>query len=214
METQMAKTISSKIYRIFAIVLLTAWAMAGGSLYAASPAWKSVDTQRYPDLYQWIDTCNVYVLKQGDSALMIDLGNGSVLDHLHEIGVNWVDWVLLAHHHREQCQGHTLLQEVTQIAASATERALFETPLAFRKLKPRLDDPFTVYGASYVRPPIQPIKLDRAFKKEDRFEWRGYSFRCLETPGHSPGSMTYFLEGDNQCLAFSGDVILDGVRYG
>ena len=49
------------------------------------------------------DTCNVYVLNDGDAALLIDLGDGSVLEHLKEIGVRRVEWVLFTHHHREQC---------------------------------------------------------------------------------------------------------------
>ena len=35
-----------------------------------------------PDLFEWTDTCNVYVLRDGDAALLIDLGDGSVLEHL------------------------------------------------------------------------------------------------------------------------------------
>ena len=63
------------------------------------------DAARHPDLYRWIDTCHVYILRAGDAALLIDLGDGSVLDHLGDIGVKRVEWVLFTHHHREQCQG-------------------------------------------------------------------------------------------------------------
>jgi len=196
--------------KMLILATLAIWLTAGGLASAVSSVLIPVDAKRYPDLYQWTDTCHGYVLKHGDAALLIDLGDGSVLKHLHEIGVRRIEWVLFTHHHREQCQGHRLLPEATQIAASATEQALFETPSAFRKWKPRLEDPFTVYGASYVRPPIEPIRLDRAFKKVDHFEWFGHSFRCLETPGHSPGSMTYLLEAGDKTLAFSGDVMLDG----
>ena len=58
-----------------------------------------------PGLFQWTDTCNVFVLRDGDSAVVIDLGNGSVLEELATIGVRRIDWVLFTHHHREQCQG-------------------------------------------------------------------------------------------------------------
>ena len=44
------------------------------------------DAKMYPNLFIWADTCNVYVLRDGDTALLIDLGDGSVLDHLAEIG--------------------------------------------------------------------------------------------------------------------------------
>lgn len=68
-------------------------------------AWRQPDSTAHPNLFAWTDTCNVYVLRDGDSALLFDLGDGSVLSHLDEIGVKRVEWVLFTHHHREQCQG-------------------------------------------------------------------------------------------------------------
>ena len=65
-----------------------------------------------PDLFVWTDTCNVYVLKDGDAALLVDLGDGSVLEHLKDIGVARVEWVLFTHHHREQCQGFPKLRSM------------------------------------------------------------------------------------------------------
>ena len=79
-------------------------------------------------------------------------------------------------------------------------------------MKVRLSDPFTVYGSSYVRPPVQPVKLDRAFARRDTFEWRGRTFWCLETKGNSPGSMSYLLKEGGRWLAFTGDLMLDGAK--
>jgi len=76
---------------------------AAAGCYAAD--FSQPNAARYPDLYRWTDTCNVYVLRDGDAALLIDLGDGSVLDHLGAIGVKRIEWVLFTHHHREQCQG-------------------------------------------------------------------------------------------------------------
>src|ERR1700677_3887244 len=61
------------------------------------------------DLYVWTDTANSYVLRDGDRALLFDLGDGSVLDALAGIGVNRVEWVLFTNHHREHVQGSPLL---------------------------------------------------------------------------------------------------------
>ncbi len=166
-----------------------------------------------PNVYRWTDTCNVYVIRDGENALLIDLGDGSVLDHLAEIGVRRVEWVLFTHHHREQLQGYPKLKPWgAKIAAPGAERALFEHPAEFRKPRPMLEDPFTVYGASYVRPPVQPIAIDRAIEKMDAFPWHGHDIRCLETKGNSPGSMSYFLAQDGRWLAFTGDVMLAGAR--
>src|SRR5215213_1312955 len=51
------------------------------------------------------DTCNVYVLRAGTDAVLIDFGSGSVLDELAGLGVERVTDVLLTHHHRDQLQG-------------------------------------------------------------------------------------------------------------
>ena len=165
-----------------------AWAQAANPKPATASASKnslrSFADKGMPDLFVWTDTCNVYVLRDGDAALLIDLGDGSVLDHLAEIGVKRVEWVLFTHHHREQCQGYPRLKKWNaKIGAPEAERALFERPADFRKMKVRLNDAFTIYGSSYVRPPIQPIPVDRAFQRMDTFEWRGHSFWCLDTRG-------------------------------
>jgi glyoxylase-like metal-dependent hydrolase (beta-lactamase superfamily II) len=180
---------------------------------AAVERLEPVDSALSPDLFLWRDTCNVYVLRNGDAALLIDLGDGSVLDHLVEIGVGRVEWVLFTHHHREQCLGAPRLNGIgARTAAPEAERALFERPTEFRRMHVRLGDPFTVHGASYVRPPIQPIRLDRVLRDNATFAWRGHDLVCVSTPGNSPGAMTYRLRLGDRWLAFSGDVMLDGAR--
>ena len=168
-----------------------------------------------PGVLVWPNTCNTYVVRDGDAAVVIDLGDGSVLDALAGIGVARVEWVLYTHHHREQCQGHARMAghvacKGVKVAGPAAERELFETPLAFRQEVPKLSDRFTVHGASYVRPPIQAVKLDRPFEKMDAFAWRGREFWCAETAGNSPGGMSYLLRQGDRWIAFSGDLMLDG----
>ena len=77
--------------------------VACNSLFAAE--FSQPDAKALPDLFVWTDTCNVWVLRDGDAALLVNLGDGSVLDHLAKIGVKRVEWVLFTDHHREQCQG-------------------------------------------------------------------------------------------------------------
>lgn len=162
-------------------------------------------------LHVWSDTCNVYVLQDGESALLVDLGEGSVLDQLPALGIKQVEWVLFTHHHREQCQGIARLAAWgARVAGPEAERALFERPADFRKMKVALGDAYTIHGASYVRPSIQPIPLDRGLKKMDVFDWHGSEIWCVDTRGNSPGAMSYFLRDRGRWLAFSGDVMLAG----
>ena len=192
-------------------ILVLVATLASVSAFAARLA--PVDPKHEPDLFVWTDTCNVYVLRDGDAALLIDLGDGSVLDHLKELGVKRVEWVLFTHHHREQCQGAPRLNgSGARVAGPEAERGLFEKPADFRKMKVSLGDKFTIHGSSYVRPPIQPVVLDRAFKTNDTFAWHGREFLCLDTRGNSPGGMSYLLKQDRRWLGFIGDVMLEGAK--
>ena len=180
---------------------------------AESPGFEQLKTASGLDLFRWSDTCNVYVLRDGDAAMLIDLGDGSVLDHLGKLGIKKVEWVLFTHHHREQCQGHPKLNPwKAQVAVPEKERALFEHPADFCKWKPSLGDQFTVYGSRYARPPVEPLTVNRAFNATDTFTWRGREFWCLDTPGNSSGSMSFATKTERGWLVFSGDVMLAGGR--
>jgi len=170
-------------------------------------------TQVAKDIYLFPDICNVYVIKSGELGLLIDLGTGDVLDHLKEIGINKIEWVLFTHHHREQTQGYPRLKNTgAKVAVPEVEKALFETPLNFRKMAPALSDAFTVHGASYVRPGITPIKTDKTFAKMDDFTWQGIELWCIETAGNSPGSLSYITKKEEEWIAFTGDVMLQGSK--
>lgn len=166
-----------------------------------------------PGVQRWQDTCNVHVLKHEDSALLINLGDGSVLEHLGDIGVKRVEWVLLTDHHRELCQGAVKLDRaVTKIATSEIEKEILESPLSFRKWHPRLGDKFSVHGSSYVRPPSAPVKIDRVLADGEKFTWNGFELTCVSTPGHSPGGMSFVVKRDSRTLAFTGGVMHDGAK--
>jgi glyoxylase-like metal-dependent hydrolase (beta-lactamase superfamily II) len=169
--------------------------------------------QPMPGVHLWQDTCNVHVLKHEDAALIINLGDGTVLEHLAEIGVKRVEWVLLTDHHRELCQGAPKLDRaVTQVAASADEKEILENPLSFRKWHPRLGDKHSVHGASYVRPPAAPVKIDRVLADGEVFTWNGFDITCVSTPGHSPGGLSFVIKRDGRTLAFTGGVMHDGAK--
>src|SRR3954454_17752169 len=57
------------------------------------------------NLFLLEDTCNVYIIPRNGRAVLVDFGSVKILQHLADLGVSKVDWVLHPHHHRDQAQG-------------------------------------------------------------------------------------------------------------
>ena len=78
------------------------------------------------NVWAFEDTCNVYVIKDGASCVLIDFGSGKILDHLPRMGISKVDYILHTHHHRDQCQGdRKAIARGIPIAVPAHEKHLF-----------------------------------------------------------------------------------------
>src|SRR5919202_2195837 len=58
-----------------------------------------------PSLFLLRDTCNVYVVRAGARAMLIDFGSGRILDELPAMGIDSATDLLVTHHHRDQVQG-------------------------------------------------------------------------------------------------------------
>lgn len=189
-------------------------AIVATMLVAALAAAEIIETpiEGVPDILLHRSTCNAWVLLDGAAALVVNLGDGSVIGELVARGVT-PEWILFTDHHREVCQGMPRVDRtVTKVATPAAERDLFERPLAFRTWRPSLGDAHTVHGASYVRPPAEPIPLDRALDDGEVFTWRSYEIRCNATPGTSPGGMSYVIQRDGKRIALTGALVHDGAR--
>ena len=180
-------------------------AQAGKDFRQVHPQWK--------DLFVWTDVANVYVLRSGNSCILFNLGDGSVFDSLQDIGVEQIDSILLTDHHRENCQGFTELDlRETKVLASEVETEILENPSAFRKWHPKLGDKYSVYGASYVRPPCSPIPVSRSLRNGEVIDWSGHQIQCISTPGTAPGSMTFLLRNKEIHCGISGSLIHEGAK--
>lgn len=159
-------------------------------------------------LYRFEDTCNAYLVKDGDAGLLIDAGCGAVLDHLTDIGIKSIEWVLHTHHHRDQCWGdQRLIGHGAKIAAPAHERHLFEQAEVFWQTRRTFDNyddrnNFFTIGRN--------IPVDFVLEDYEEFQWHNYSFFVLPAKGHTPGSSTLIVEIDGRCIAFTGDLIAKG----
>lgn len=157
------------------------------------------------NLFLFRDLCNVYVVKSGDRAALIDFASGEVLQHLGDIGVTGVDWVLHTHHHRDQCQGDTLAnQRRIPIAVPAHERPYFDEVEVFWGSR-------QIYNIYDVRQTFNTLarSIDVAAVLQDyaTFQWGPYGFFVQPTPGHTMGSVSLVTAIDGQTVAFSGDTM-------
>ena len=154
------------------------------------------------------DTCNVYVLKSGRAALLIDCGSGSVFDRLAEIDVTRVEWVLFTHHHRDQCFGAPkLAAQGVFMAVPAHERHLFDRVDEYWQQK-RIYDNYNDRNTFFSIAENLPVTA--VLEDYETFTWGGYDFTILPSPGHTAGSISLVMEIEDTRVAFTGDLMHDG----
>ncbi|HEX6923484.1 MAG TPA: MBL fold metallo-hydrolase [Bacillales bacterium] len=157
------------------------------------------------NLYVYEDTCNVYVVKKDESAVLIDFGSGAVLEHLEEIGVKQVTDILLTHHHRDQAQGlERAVQTGISIWVPHTEQDLFKDVDAHWQSR----EIYNNYNMRQDRFSIlHSIPISGTLKDYSTNTFGGYEFTVFPTPGHTIGSITLLMEIGGEQIAFTGDLI-------
>jgi glyoxylase-like metal-dependent hydrolase (beta-lactamase superfamily II) len=159
-------------------------------------------------LYRFDDTCNVYLLADGDAGLLIDSGSGAVLDHLSPAGVHRVEWVLHTHHHRDQCWGTSRLRRHgAKVAVPEHERHLFEQAELFWRARRTFDN---YNDRNTFLTLAEDVPVDAALEDYERFRWRGYEFFVLPAKGHTLGSSALLATIDGRAVAFTGDLFCAG----
>jgi glyoxylase-like metal-dependent hydrolase (beta-lactamase superfamily II) len=157
------------------------------------------------NLYLLEDTCNVYLVRDGSHALLIDFGSGKILDYLPHLEISQVDWILHTHHHRDQCQGdYKAVGRSIPIAVPAHERHLFADAENFWRNR-------RVFHLYYVRNDFNTITEDIPVASQLRdygtFRWNHRDIFVLPTPGHTLGSVSLLMEIDGKKTAFTGDLM-------
>ena len=165
-------------------------------------------TKLFENVYRFDDSVNVYAIKSGKNAILIDFGSGNVLNHLSEIDVDTVEYIFHTHYHRDQCYGDSIaLENNIKIAASDKEKKLFSEAEDFWKKK-------SYYDIYYFKPTFftstYNIPLELTFNEGDIFDYGPYQIRIIETAGHTLGSISYLMEIEGKKLAFTGDLIHSG----
>ncbi|WP_129337650.1 MBL fold metallo-hydrolase [Cellulomonas endophytica] len=165
-----------------------------------------------PGVFRVRDTCHVYVVRaevpdaQGRrTAVAVDFGDGTVLDHLAEMGVDVLTDVLLTHHHRDQAQGLPRAAAAgVRIHVPPVERELFDEVDEMWRTRPVAND----YNLRQDRfSLLEPVPVDGVVPEYRTAEFGGVRVRTLPTPGHTVGSVTYLVERDGRRLGFTGDLV-------
>lgn len=151
------------------------------------------------------DTCNVYVLRSGHEAVLIDFGSGDVLDHLAEIGVERVTDVLMTHHHRDQGQGLArAIQAGACVWVPQTEQDLFHSVDAHWQAR----NAFNNYNVRQDRfSLLASVPVTGTLDDYQTRQFGNHIVTVLPTPGHTPGSISFLLQLDGRHILFSGDLI-------
>jgi len=174
----------------------------------ASPRWRRLGR----DLFLYPDTCNVYLLRSGASALCVDCGTGAWRAHLGALGVSQVTDIVLTHGHRDQVCG--LYRD-----APAGDMPAVHVPSGdAHLLKPdglaSFWDRYQSNGcpSSYAAPRLPVPGAVADVGPDTELVVGGVRFCAIPTPGHTPGALTYLVEWHGRQLAFCGDAAHAGGR--
>jgi glyoxylase-like metal-dependent hydrolase (beta-lactamase superfamily II) len=151
------------------------------------------------------DTCNVYVLRDGSEAVLVDFGDGDVLDHLEELGVERVTDVVVTHHHRDQLGGlRRAVDAGIRIWVPPVEAALVAQADEHWRRRRTWND-YDLREDRFI--PLSSVPVTGTASEYRTVRVGGFDVYTLPTPGHTVGSVTYLVEVDGRRLAFSGDLV-------
>jgi len=150
---------------------------------------------------------NVGVINVNGKALIIDSGEGDIMEVAESLGISDIEWVLYTHFHRDQCAGAGLLkQSGVKLCVPASEADYFHQATEFWN---NYDCYF--YNGTNFRPNNlvlrSSVQTDRQLAPGDNFHWEGLTITALGTPGHTDGHLSYMIDIDDKRIIFSGDLI-------
>ncbi|MEX2540985.1 MAG: MBL fold metallo-hydrolase [Trueperaceae bacterium] len=177
---------------------------AGGESVPAQAAEQRLE-RLSSNLFRFRDTCWVYLLKDGDSAVLVDFGNGDVLAALPSVGVERVSDVLMTHHHRDQGQGLWRAAAAgINIWVPAAEQELFGGVDAHWQAR-ELDNSYNNRQDRFSL--LEPVTVAGTLDDYRSYRFGGLELTVIPTPGHTTGSLTLLSELDDRRVAFTGDLI-------
>ena len=157
-----------------------------------------------PSVSVFRDTCNVYVLRSGTDAVLVDFGDGDVLDHLGDYGVELVTDVLLTHHHRDQLGGlRRAVDAGIRVWAPPGEVELI-AGVDERWRRRQIANDYDVREDRFSLLEQVPVSAVAEYRSA---RYGAFEVYTLPTPGHTMGSVTYVVDVDGRRFAFTGDLV-------
>ena len=120
--------------------------------------------------------------------------------------VKGVEQVLLTHGRRDVVwAARPLVRGGVKAVAPARELYYLQKPHEFWNAF--TGTRFHDYAQQSTKVLATPLPVGRWVKEGEDVEWRGLTFKVLETPGYTRGSVSYVTELDGKKIAFTGDLI-------
>ena len=159
--------------------------------------------QLLPDLFQFKDTCNVYVLKDGDAAIAIDYGSGDWVKQLGKIGVKRLEHVFLTHHHADQFCPVAPVRRGVQNHAPAGEQPFLSPEGVAKYWRDRREVEGFPTSYSVAKRGFDGIAYDMAGFGD--FFWGRRRIRFIPTPGHGRNAVSFVLTDRGRQIVCCGD---------
>lgn len=163
--------------------------------------------------------CHIYLVHDGDDAILIDAGAGKFEDDANYILANIendglrpqaVKKLLLTHAHADHSGGGRALQEKLGCeTVSGIETKRFVEKGLEQELGLDFAKRSGFYGDDYK---FTPFKIDTVIKDGETITLGNSSIKAIHTPGHSSDSISYLLEKAGHRSLFTGDVVNHGGR--
>jgi len=157
------------------------------------------------NLYSFKDCCNVYLIKDGDSGILIDFSSGRILNHISEVGVKKIKSVFITHHHRDQIQGLVELKNKDfDIYIPDGEKQFISDAEAFWK---NVHIYINYNLRSHFNTIRKNIRISKTLKDGDIIQVGNYKIKALLTPGHTDSALSYVVNINEKKVIFSNDLI-------
>ncbi len=183
----------------------SAWQAAGSEESSES----AKVTRLSEHLYVFHGAIQVGILCDGERALLIDCGDGGVVEALPGLGIRKVEQILLTHHHRDQaCGAYPLAESGSRICVPEAEKDCFANPADYWNNDAYI---WRVYRSFRPQPLtlIDPLRVDQVLVDGQELTFGPARIQVLGTPGHTNGSVSYVVDVDDRRVIFCGDLLYD-----